>query len=831
MTRGRQRELVEQVMQRISSSGRSSDPTLQPDDVLHWINRQKASSKAPSQFSSTLLGDYYELYETLLQQQHHGYLDFAGLIVEATRILVEHEAQRNSIQQQITCLLIDELQDTSISQMEFFCALCGDTIRAVTACGDDDQILYSFRGANASVFVTFQLHFGAEIKTLETNYRSTSNIVKAASSLIRHNVFREDKHINTQNTQGTKIRIMECSNDAMEAHLVATAVHILCSEPCKRRSIVKDIPAGIMRNQILNMLIGNPAHCHHHSTASIDVIVAQVPQFAMHDVAILCRVNNGLHAFESALTLKGMSVRRFGTKPLYEREEVQDILAHLSLLADTGDNRSFLRIASKPSCNSLMKSALEYIKKMSVERVSSLWDTLDYSMRAGFPALACESICADHRQQQLSIALFTQLAAKSQHPMLVERVTQLLKPEQCNWLRQFYQRILTLRRLVESKKPIAEIIEYIAHHTDYKTYLQQLNERDANKKEKNKLIQSRQFNISQLIQDAIEFENENANYPSHAMLVAKFVDSCILSTCADDEPVHSNIHYSGEKSVPVSQITLSTVHQAKGLEWKCVFLVKCNEGVLPTIHKSLEKFENVSDQQLSQTSHMEDERRIAFVAMTRAQTDLYCTYVTERKVSRFLHEMEHTCRLLYQFYEGQQHIQLPSSTLQRNQQEKPNSQQEKPSSQQPNKVVHIKDISELYLPLPPSPSSQFHGKHDVKEPTSSPPPDSLAPSDTMQTRPLADSPQQLNGKRKTPESAKTKQQQNKKQKISMKEQKSVQKGAALMSAWLQKPKRSADDNKDEQEVRNCGLEKEKNSSNQIPAKKKSFLIIRKMGSK
>ena len=265
----------------------------------------------------------YRAYEELCQR--NGLVDFAELLLRAHELLREHEDLLLHYRRRFTHLLVDEFQDTNAIQYAWLRLLAGEEGR-IFAVGDDDQSIYSWRGARAGNIHQFPRDFsGAVTRRLEQNYRSTRTILSAANALIANNRERLGKELWTAGGTGDPIRLYAAFNEIDEARFVVSqALH--CIEGGLRRS----------------------------------------------DVAVLYRVSAQSRAFEDALLAAGVPYRVYGGLRFYERAEIKDVLAYLRLIANPDDDPAFERVVNLPP-RGIGARTMELVRRQAREGQRPLW--------------------------------------------------------------------------------------------------------------------------------------------------------------------------------------------------------------------------------------------------------------------------------------------------------------------------------------------------------------------------------------------------------------------------------------------------------------------------
>lgn len=272
---------------------------------------------------------FYNAYEEHCQRT--GLVDFAELLLRSYEMLRTHQKLLEHYQQRFHHILVDEFQDTNTIQYEWIHLLAGSQTKIVVV-GDEDQSIYSWRGAKVENIQNFLKDFpSVRLLRLEQNYRSTKVILEAANALIMHNVNRLGKNLWTQSSTGEPIYLYQAYNETEEAHFVAEKI----------------------------------------STWS----------GSRQDIAILYRITAQSRAFEEALMKKGIPYRIYGGLRFYERAEVKDVLAYLRLMIHRDDDGAFERIINTPR-RGIGERTLEAIRLLARQQQCSLWQATQHFITA-----------------------------------------------------------------------------------------------------------------------------------------------------------------------------------------------------------------------------------------------------------------------------------------------------------------------------------------------------------------------------------------------------------------------------------------------------------------
>jgi DNA helicase II / ATP-dependent DNA helicase PcrA len=481
-----------------------NDDAFPPRSILNRISSAKNELIGPVEYEKTNLdffgarvAEVYRVYQKKLRE--FDAMDFDDLIGKYVELLSQHEDVRNELHDRFRHLLIDEYQDTNRAQYQLVKLLAGKEGNIV-AVGDEDQSIYRFRGADIKNILNFEGDFpGAKIIKLEQNYRSTGNILDAATGVVSNNIARKGKTLFTTGGKGDPVRVVTCSNEREEAQFV------------------------------------------------LEKISGMRSQFKLTDFAVLFRTNAQSRPFEEELLRANLPYSVVGGVKFYERAEIKDILSYVRLTVRPHDTPSIERVINVPS-RGIGDTTLETLTAKAAEQSVSLWTVIEGDL--GFlPSRAAKAV------------------------------------------REFRDIVHDLQR--GSTNPIPEFIDYVLLRTGYRRMLQE--SRDLQD-------ESRLENLDELLNSAREYYEQNPN-----AALADYLDSLTLMSDLDK--------YESQKGV-----TLMTLHAAKGLEFKVVFLAGMEEGILP------------HSQSLEQNDDLEEERRLCYVGMTRARQMLFCLHALERRL-------------------------------------------------------------------------------------------------------------------------------------------------------------------------------------------------------
>ncbi|WP_245686169.1 DNA helicase Rep [Terasakiispira papahanaumokuakeensis] len=509
----------------------------QINQVQHMISNWKNDLVEPGEALShaetpdhALAARTYELYNRHLQA--YNAVDFDDLIRLPVRLFQQHPEVLQKWQRRIHYMLVDEYQDTNISQYRLVRQLMQER-RTFTVVGDDDQSIYAWRGARPENLVQLNEDFpNLKVVKLEQNYRSTSHILNAANTLIAYNPHVYEKTLWSEMGPGERIRIITCRNEEAEAERIA-------SEILTRR--IKQ-------------------------------------QCAYRDFAVLYRGNHQSRLLEIKLQAFQIPYKISGGTSFFSRNEIKDLMAYLRLLINPADDNAFLRIVNIPR-REIGPSTLERLANYATQREISLFS-------------ACHEIGLE------------------QH--LSERAIDRLR-RFTHWLDGVIQRC-------EQDEPIEAISEMI-RDMDYDAWLHQNASAPT-------VAERRYANVWTLV-DALRETMKRLQEEDPESGVREAIARLVLRDMLEQQAEEEDD----------DRVQLLTLHASKGLEFPQVFLMGMEEDLLP--HRvSVEE------------GNIEEERRLAYVGITRAREQLMITLTQQRKTfgemlnctpSRFLDELPEEC--------------------------------------------------------------------------------------------------------------------------------------------------------------------------------------------
>jgi DNA helicase-2/ATP-dependent DNA helicase PcrA len=487
------------------------DKKFKPTWVANRISRAKDDLDTPQDMNddSQSKGDFYgktisaiyELYEKKLKT--YNAFDFGDLIMQTVLNLKEHPEILSKYQDKFQYILVDEYQDTNHAQY-VLTKMLAEKYKNICVVGDDDQSIYSWRGADITNILDFEKDYpDCKIVKLEENYRSTPKILERAWNVVKNNTGRVPKQLWTGNEDKGNINVFQNMNENDEAA------------------------------RVVDMILINRQNGYKFS-----------------DFAIFYRTNAQSRTLEDALRRQGIAYNVVGTLKFYERAEIKDVMAYLKLIHNPNDNVSFRRVVNVPR-RGVGKSSMEKLEYFASSKGLSLYEALKFIGTDIIPK--------------------SSLSALNSFRMVIEKNVRTI-----------------------FNKTVKEIVEAVLEDTGYIRELE-LSDNPENK--------SRIENIKEFVSAVEDFERRSPDKTLSGYL-SKISFVTDIDSWQDSE----------------DKVTLMTLHLAKGLEFKNVFITGLEEGLFPI-------GESAYDEQ-----ELEEERRLMYVGMTRAKENLYMTWATERTV-------------------------------------------------------------------------------------------------------------------------------------------------------------------------------------------------------
>lgn len=521
-----QRRLMKSILKELDIS----EKNITPKSILNEISRAKDSLISPAEYALTVGDDFrlkiisraYTTYQKRLEDADA--MDFDDLINKVVELFKKCPDVLEYYQNRFRYLMVDEYQDTNHAQYTFV-RMLAEKSGNLCVVGDDDQSIYKFRGATIENILSFENTFqNATVIRLEQNYRSTQNILDAANAVIEHNTERKGKTLWTQNGTGAMIHLHTAENETDEAERIT-------------KIILDGVAAG--------------------------------RKFS--DYAVLYRMNSQSLTFERNFAKSGVPHRIIGGTRFYERREIREMIAYLSVINNPSDEMRLRRIINTPK-RSIGDRSVEVAAQIGQQTGETLFEVVSHAK--DYPALS---------RAANKMTLF---AAQMQG-------------------------LIELNN--DEKVTLGELYDELVERIDYLNFLKADDPESA---------EDRAANVQELASNLRRFEEEN---PEGTL--SDFLEEVSLITDIDNYDNNAD------------SVVLMTVHSAKGLEFPVVFLPGMEENIFPGMAS------------VYVPSEVEEERRLAYVAITRAKEELYIFHAESRmifgmtnrnRVSRFVEEIPET---------------------------------------------------------------------------------------------------------------------------------------------------------------------------------------------
>nr|MBA3382248.1 UvrD-helicase domain-containing protein [Actinomycetota bacterium] len=494
-----------------------------PRGIHSQISRAKNELVSPEEYLARVasfwdqtVAEVYELYQRRLHASNA--VDFDDMLMLTVQVFERFPEALDRWQKSFRYILVDEYQDTNHAQYRLL-QLLGAKHGNVCAVGDQDQSVYGFRGADIRNITEFESDFpGTHVVTLEQNYRSTNSILRAANAVIEQNTERKPKHLFSDLGEGDPVRVVELEDEHSEARFVAAEI------------------AGLIDQGL-----------------------------SASEIAVFYRTNAQSRVLEDVLVRQDVPYQVIGGPRFYERAEIRDATAYLTVLVNPSDAGSLLRIANRPR-RGIGDTSLARVVTYADTTARTLWEALADPEAAGVTSAACRAIRGFRSTMESLMAQAQDL-------------------------------------------PVDEVVERMLEKTGIL---------DSYEAERTIEARGRIENLQELVGVAREYRQQTAD----ASLVGFLQDISLVSdqdTIADDRGL----------------VTLMTLHNAKGLEFRAVYAIGMEEGIFPHIRAIEEQ-------------GVEEERRLCYVGMTRAMERLTMTHTLSRSLwgrrsynlaSRFLDEL------------------------------------------------------------------------------------------------------------------------------------------------------------------------------------------------
>ena len=499
-----QNTLMKRVLKKLNLDPKKFSPRAILSEISNAKNElmsEKDYEQNASNYWQKTVAKCYNEYQKELRLSET--VDFDDLIMLTVRLFEEHPEVLSFYQNKFQYIHVDEYQDTNHAQYRLV-HLLGQRFENVCVVGDADQSIYGWRGADMQNILDFEKDYPkAKTILLEQNYRSTKNILQAANTVIQNNVNRKEKKLWTDNTQGEKISVYFASDEYAETNYVAD---------------------------------------------QIEKMMREDPSMSYNDFAILYRTNAMSRVMEETLIKRNLPFQMVGGTGYYERKEILDLMAYLTLIVNPADNLSFRRIVNVPKRG---------IGNATIDKLAEIAD--------------------DH-----GVSLY-EAALNAQSTNLSKRAA--------NNLEEFALMIRDFRKMTEFVT-ITDLVESILDKIGYIDLLKRENTLEA---------ETRIENLEEFYSVTQTFDQSDSEDKS---LLAFLTDLSLIAPTDDIEES--------------SEITLMTLHSAKGLEYPVVFIIGVEKNIFPLIRQD------------STEEDLEEERRLAYVGITRAEKKLFLVNASSR---------------------------------------------------------------------------------------------------------------------------------------------------------------------------------------------------------
>ena len=517
-----QRRLIKQLLEADGIDDKKYPPQSILDKIQLWKDKGLTADKIDDSFRANVVTEVYKKYQARLLELNC--VDFGDLLLYTLNILMSDAGVLDDYQTRFKYIMVDEYQDTNVTQYLFLRLIC-QKYRNLCCVGDDDQSIYSWRGAEIENILRFEKDFpDAKVIRLERNYRSTANILTAASALIRHNRDRLGKTLkvaeNSPAARGdnSKIKVVSTYSGSEEAAYVADEIENL----------------------------------HRNGTG-------------YSQMAVLVRTAAQTREFEEKFIAEAIPYQVIGGPKFYERAEIRDALAYLRVILQPADDLALERIINKPARGIGAKTIEKFENEARVNHIS-MFMAIEKMLKEGA------------------------LSGK-------------VKTNVSELINNFYQWRQTMNA-VSPDDLAAQVLEDSG-------YMEML------KMDKSAEAEGRIENLKELI----NVMSDTEQYPT----LSDFME-------------HVSLVMDNDNNIDTDKVMLITLHSAKGLEFDAVFLPGWEEGLFPH-QRALDE---------GGGSALEEERRLAYVAMTRAKQKLYILPALNRRIygqwqnnlpSRFINEL------------------------------------------------------------------------------------------------------------------------------------------------------------------------------------------------
>ena len=583
-------------------------PRRDVNNCLQELNQAKAQQKTISKTKNPELAFVSKHYAASLKDCDA--IDFQDIMTKSLELMQKHPEVQKQFQEQFSHILVDEFQDTNKIQYDLMRAVVsGDRLTVV---GDDDQSIFAFQGATGrDVFSNMRTDFpGIQSVRLEQNYRSTGTIVAASSAIIQKSLSRETKQAISMQKAGDPITVVNCPCAALEAHYVLEAIAFESKQ------------AGIK----------------------------------LSDIAILYRKNTTGQYFQQKLLEKGIPFNHHDVC-FYRRKMIKAVIFLMRIAANLKDDASFEK-AFQPLLedhgldNAAAKRVLERTRTIADVETLSMYEAAKKVANVKISGSLNAQMLAAGRKSLRSIDLVRQRAPKSTVASLLEFTVSMFKAkEKYNLPISSHSRGkegMLLNDSKETRTPLQVLLDDIQAFEDSRAEAkldsQAVPTTDA-------AAPGGSGGAGGSMECCVELGDEDEDEDESSAAAAEEAQQAKEDQEADRmAELRAFLSYISEvendtykqiKSDNDNAISLLTIHRSKGLEWKIVFVIKMNEGELPM------SFDQAELEKAKESQALQEERRLCFVAWSRASTRLYLTYRQQGdrtgevlQPSRYLHDID-----------------------------------------------------------------------------------------------------------------------------------------------------------------------------------------------
>lgn len=498
---------------------------LKPEDMLSEISKLKSRGISHDQFALRAINEWemslasvYRKYQEALKLRNT--MDFDDLLLKSLELLQKHQPSSEYWQNRFRYVIVDEFQDTSEIQNKLVSILAGKW-KNICVVGDDDQSIYSWRGAVPENILSFHHKWhGAKVVYLEENYRSTNNILKAANAVISNNTQRHEKTLWSSLGDGSEVRLLEMQDQQQEAEYIINEI--------KRRLRDDNLRPG--------------------------------------DFAIIVRANALTRTFEAELNIEKIPYEVIGGQSFFDRKEVRDILSFLAITDNKYDDGALLRVINTPA-RGIGDKSVEKLGNWAAAHSCSIAEALFRASEIGYLTPAAVKSCED------------------------------------------FARLISRWREIAQTPGIEKLVETIISDVKYEEEVEHLYD--------DPLMRSTRMEVAYDVGESLRQGLKSAT-------LSEFLQEAMLSW-----------REKSDKKSKDDCVKLITIHSAKGLEYPIVYIAGVEEQIMP--HRNAEE-----------EGTIDEERRLLYVAMTRARRELTLSRCVNRLLrgkpsprdpSRFLGEI------------------------------------------------------------------------------------------------------------------------------------------------------------------------------------------------